>query len=60
METNKDKIDGVSCPFCGQTIKGEIPEGLKLKNIAELISKLTLEEKKVLETQNEKERQNSH
>ena len=40
-----EKMDkNVVCPFCGQPLKGGIPDGLKLKKIAKLISRLTLAE----------------
>ena len=40
-----EKIDkNVVCPFCGQHLKGEMPDRLKLKKIAEFIDRLTLAE----------------
>lgn len=38
-KTSKQDIENVSCPFCGAKIKGEIPKGLKLKEILEFIKK---------------------
>jgi len=38
----KNEIRNVTCPFCGQTIKGRVPIGLNLDKVVDLINKIKI------------------
>ena len=42
----KTEIRNIKCPFCAQTIKGKVPEGLNYKKIIKLINKIKVAEEK--------------
>jgi MoaA/NifB/PqqE/SkfB family radical SAM enzyme len=36
----KSEVRNIKCPFCAQTIKGKVPEGLNLDKVIALINKI--------------------
>ena len=45
----KDKsVDRVVCPFCAAPIKGELPEGLELKEMIKIFKRILKEAEKDL------------